>query len=200
MAENIGKVISVSGPAVDVQFEEARMPPIYEAIRVTSEGFDVPQPLDVILEVQQHLGEGRVRCIAMTATEGMVRGMKAIDTGAGITVPVGRATLGRVLNVLGQPVDELGPVNADVHMPIHRQAPKFDEQATSEEMFETGVKVIDLIQPFLKGGKIGLFGGAGVGKTVIIQELINNVAMKHGGFSVFAGVGERTREGNDLWH
>ena len=200
MAENIGKVISVSGPAVDVQFEEAKMPPIYQAIRVTSDGFDVPQPIDVILEVQQHLGEGRVRCIAMTATEGMVRGMKAIDTGAGITVPVGRETLGRVLNVLGQPVDEMGPVNAKVHMPIHRQAPKFDEQATSEEMFETGVKVIDLIQPFLKGGKIGLFGGAGVGKTVVIQELINNVAMKHGGFSVFAGVGERTREGNDLWH
>src|SRR6201987_1612803 len=197
--ENIGKVISVSGPAVDVQFDEAKMPPIYQAIRVTSEGFDVPQPLDVILEVQQHLGEGRVRCIAMTATEGMVRGMKATDTGAGITVPVGRATLGRVLNVLGQPVDELGPVNAEVHMPIHRQAPAFDEQSTSEEMFETGVKVIDLIQPFLKGGKIGLFGGAGVGKTVIIQELINNVASKHGGFSVFAGVGERTREGNDLW-
>src|SRR5215469_12493739 len=198
--ENIGKVISVSGPAVDVQFHEAKMPPIYPAIRVTSDGFDTPQPLDVILEVQQHLGEGRVRCIAMTATEGMVRGMKATDTGGGITVPVGRPTLGRVLNVLGQPVDELGPVNADVKMPIHRQAPAFDEQSTSEEMFETGVKVIDLIQPFLKGGKIGLFGGAGVGKTVVIQELINNVAMKHGGFSVFAGVGERTREGNDLWH
>jgi F-type H+-transporting ATPase subunit beta len=198
--ENIGKVISISGPAVDVQFDEARMPPIYQAIRVTSDGFDVPHPMDVILEVQQHLGEGRVRCIAMTATEGMVRGMKATDTGAGIMVPVGRPTLGRVLNVLGEPVDELGPVNAKVHMPIHRQAPAFDEQSTGEEMFETGVKVIDLIQPFLKGGKIGLFGGAGVGKTVIIQELINNVAMKHGGFSVFAGVGERTREGNDLWH
>ena len=142
--ENIGKVISISGPAVDVQFDEARMPPIYQAIRVTSEGFDVPHPLDIILEVEQHLGEGRVRCIAMSATEGMVRGMKATDTGAGITVPVGRATLGRVLNVLGQPVDELGPVNAKVHMPIHRQAPAFDEQSTSEEMFETGVKVIDL--------------------------------------------------------
>jgi F-type H+-transporting ATPase subunit beta len=198
--ENVGKVISVSGPAVDVQFDEAKMPPIYEAIRVTSDGFQVPQPLDVILEVQQHLGEGRVRCIAMTATEGMVRGMKATDTGAGIMVPVGRPTLGRVLNVLGEPVDELGPVNAEVHMPIHRQAPAFDEQSTSEEMFETGIKVVDLILPFLKGGKIGLFGGAGVGKTVVIQELINNVATKHGGFSVFAGVGERTREGNDLWH
>src|SRR6201994_4584332 len=197
--QNIGKVISVSGPAVDVQFEEANMPPIFQAIRITSEGFNVPNPLDVTVEVQQHIGEGRVRCIAMVATEGMVRGMKAIDTGAGITVPVGRETLGRVLNVLGQPVDELGPVNAKVSLPIHRQAPAFDEQSTSEEMFETGIKVIDLIQPFLKGGKIGLFGGAGVGKTVIIQELINNVAQQHGGFSVFAGVGERTREGNDLW-
>src|ERR1700757_1007875 len=200
MAENIGKVISVSGPAVDIQFEESKMPAIYQAVRIVSEGFDVPTPLDVIVEVQQHLGEGRVRCIAMVATEGLVRGMKAIDTGAGIKVPVGRETLGRVLNVLGQPVDELGPVNAKVHLPIHRQAPAFDEQSTSEEMFETGIKVIDLIQPFLKGGKIGLFGGAGVGKTVVIQELINNVATKHGGFSVFAGMGERTREGNDLWH
>ncbi len=199
MAENIGKVISISGPAVDVQFDESHMPPIFQALRIVSDGFVVPQPLDVVVEVQQHLGEGRVRCIAMVATEGMVRGMKAIDTGAGIMVPVGRETLGRVLNVLGEPVDELGPVNAKVHMPIHRQAPRFDEQSTSEEMFETGIKVIDLIQPFLKGGKIGLFGGAGVGKTVVIQELINNVATKHGGFSVFAGVGERTREGNDLW-
>src|SRR6201994_1164994 len=198
--QTIGKVISVSGPAVDIQFEEAHMPPIFQAIRITSEGFDVPNPLDVVVEVQQHLGEGRVRCIAMVATEGMVRGMKAIDTGAGIMVPVGRETLGRVLNVLGQPVDELGPVNAKLPMPIHRSAPAFDEQSTSEEMFETGIKVVDLILPFLKGGKIGLFGGAGVGKTVVIQELINNVATKHGGFSVFAGVGERTREGNDLWH
>jgi F-type H+/Na+-transporting ATPase subunit beta len=199
MAENIGKVIQIAGPAVDVQFDEATMPPIYQALRVTSEGFDVPKPVNVILEVQQHLGEGRVRTVAMEATEGMVRGMKAIDLGNYITVPVGRATLGRVLNVIGEPVDELGPVTSDQHRPIHRLAPSFEEQSTSEEMFETGVKVIDLIQPFLKGGKIGLFGGAGVGKTVIIQELINNVAMKHGGFSVFAGVGERTREGNDLW-
>ncbi|HET9087716.1 MAG TPA: F0F1 ATP synthase subunit beta [Acidobacteriaceae bacterium] len=199
MAENSGQVIKVAGPAVDVQFDEAHMPPIYEALRITSEGFDVPTPLDVIVEVQQHLGEGRVRCIAMEATEGMVRGMKAVDLGGPITVPVGRPTLGRVLNVIGQPVDELGPVNATEHRPIHRQAPSFDEQSTREEMFETGIKVIDLIQPFLKGGKTGLFGGAGVGKTVIIQELINNVASKHGGFSVFAGVGERTREGNDLW-
>jgi F-type H+-transporting ATPase subunit beta len=199
MAENIGKVIKIAGPAVDVQFEEAKMPPIYQALRVTSDGFTVPAPVNVILEVQQHLGEGRVRCVAMQATEGMVRGMNAIDLGGPITVPVGRETLGRVLNVIGEPVDELGPVNAKHHLPIHRPAPAFDEQSTREEMFETGVKVIDLIQPFLKGGKIGLFGGAGVGKTVIIQELINNVALKHGGFSVFAGVGERTREGNDLW-
>ena len=199
MAENIGKVIKISGPAVDVQFEEATMPPIYQALRVVSDGFTVPNPVNVILEVQQHLGEGRVRCVAMQATEGMVRGMNAIDQGGPITVPVGHETLGRVLNVIGEPVDQLGPVNAKVYMPIHRPAPAFDEQSTSEEMFETGVKVIDLIQPFLKGGKIGLFGGAGVGKTVIIQELINNVALKHGGFSVFAGVGERTREGNDLW-
>src|SRR6266571_2650470 len=199
MPENIGHVIQVSGPAVDVQFAEGTLPPIYEAVEVVSDGFDVPTPIKVILEVQQHLGEGRVRCIAMQPTDGMVRGMKAIDTGAVITVPVGRATLGRVLNVLGEPVDELGPISSKEFKPIHRQAPAFDEQSTSEEMFETGIKVIDLIQPFLKGGKIGLFGGAGVGKTVVIMELINNVAKNHGGFSVFAGVGERTREGNDLW-
>ncbi len=165
MAENIGKVIQVSGPAVDVQFEEATMPSIYQALRVTSEGFIVPQPINVILEVEQHIGEGRVRCVAMESTEGMVRGMKCIDTGSQITVPVGVATLGRILNVIGEPVDELGPVNAKERWPIHRAAPSFEEQATGEEMFETGVKVIDLIQPFLKGGKIGLFGGAGVGKN-----------------------------------
>src|SRR5246500_3833012 len=199
MAENIGKVIQIAGPAVDIQFEEKKMPAIYQALRIVSDGFDVPTPVSVIVEVQQHIGEGRVRCVAMEATEGMVRGMKAIDTGGPITVPVGRETLGRVLNVIGSPVDGLGPVKTEKRMPIHREAPAFDEQSTSEEMFETGIKVIDLIQPFLKGGKTGLFGGAGVGKTVIIQELINNVAMQHGGFSVFAGVGERTREGNDLW-
>jgi F-type H+-transporting ATPase subunit beta len=197
--QNIGKVIQISGPAVDIQFEEATMPPIYQALRISSEGFNVPEPINVIVEVQQHLGEGRVRCVAMEATEGMVRGMKAIDTGGPITVPVGKATLGRVINVIGEPVDQLGPVNAKERWPIHRPAPAFDEQSTSEEMFETGIKVIDLIQPFLKGGKIGLFGGAGVGKTVVIMELINNVAKQHGGYSVFAGVGERTREGNDLW-
>ena len=199
MSENAGKVIQVAGPAVDVQFTEANLPPIYEALRVTSEGFDVPQPVSVILEVQQHLGEGRVRCVAMEATEGMVRGMKAIDLGGPIKVPVGKGTLGRVMNVIGEPVDQLGPIAAGQRMPIHRPAPSFEEQSTKAEMFETGVKVIDLIQPFVKGGKIGLFGGAGVGKTVIIQELINNVAKQHGGYSVFGGVGERTREGNDLW-
>ena len=150
-------------------------------------------------EVQQHLGEGRVRTIALQATEGMVRGMKAISLGAPVMVPVGRETLGRVLNVLGQPVDNLGPVNASKFYPIHRQAPSFEDQSTRLEMFETGIKVIDLLEPYLRGGKIGLFGGAGVGKTVIIMELINNIALKHGGVSVFAGVGERTREGNDLW-
>ena len=199
MAENIGHIIQIAGPAVDVQFSSAALPPIYSALRVTSDGFNVPTPIDVILEVEQQLGEGRVRCGAMEPTEGMVRGMKAIDLGGPITVPVGRETLGRVLNVIGNPVDKLGPINAAKRNPIHRQAPAFDEQSTSMEMFETGVKVIDLIQPFLKGGKIGLFGGAGVRKTVVIMELINNVALQHGGFSGFAGVGERTREGNDLW-
>ena len=199
MPENIGKVIQVAGPAVDVQFTEGSQPPIYQALRVVSDGFQVPQPISVILEVQQHLGEGRVRCVAMEATEGMVRGMKAIDLAGPISVPVGKGTLGRVMNVIGEPVDQLGPIAAKKRMPIHRPAPAFDEQSTKAEMFETGVKVIDLIQPFVKGGKIGLFGGAGVGKTVIIQELINNVAKQHGGYSVFAGVGERTREGNDLW-
>jgi F-type H+-transporting ATPase subunit beta len=199
MPENIGHVIQIAGPAVDVQFAENTLPPIYSALRVVGDGFITPFPISVILEVQQQLGEGRVRCVAMEPTDGMVRGMKAIDLGGPITVPVGKATLGRVLNVIGEPVDELGPVRADKRLPIHRAAPSFEEQSTTAEMFETGVKVIDLIQPFLKGGKIGLFGGAGVGKTVIIMELINNVALQHGGFSVFAGVGERTREGNDLW-
>ena len=199
MPENIGHVIQIAGPAVDVQFHETAIPLIYTALRVVSDGFQVPHPVNVILEVQQHLGEGRVRCVAMQPTEGMVRGMKAIDLGGPISVPVGKQTLGRVMNVIGEPVDELGPINSEKRMPIHRAAPSFEEQSTRAEMFETGIKVIDLIQPFLKGGKIGLFGGAGVGKTVVIQELINNVAKQHGGFSVFAGVGERTREGNDLW-
>jgi F-type H+-transporting ATPase subunit beta len=198
--QNVGKVVQIAGPAVDVQFSEGNLPPIYQALRVVSEGFNVPSPIDVVLEVQQHLGESRVRCVAMQATDGMVRGMKAIDLGGPISVPVGKGTLGRVMNVIGEPVDELGPVAATKRLPIHRPAPAFDEQSTKAEMFETGIKVIDLIQPFLKGGKIGLFGGAGVGKTVVIMELINNVAKHHGGYSVFAGVGERTREGNDLYY
>jgi F-type H+-transporting ATPase subunit beta len=197
--QNVGKVIQIAGPAVDVEFTAGSLPPIYQALRVTSEGFKVPVPIDVVLEVQQHLGESRVRTVAMQATDGMVRGMNAVDLGGPISVPVGKETLGRVMNVIGEPVDQLGPVRAAKRLPIHRPAPAFDEQATKAEMFETGVKVIDLIQPFLKGGKIGLFGGAGVGKTVVIMELINNVAKQHGGYSVFAGVGERTREGNDLW-
>jgi F-type H+-transporting ATPase subunit beta len=195
---NEGKVIQIIGPVVDVEFEEATLPPIYQAIRIVSEGFDVPEPIDIIVEIEQHLGEGRARCVAMEPTEGLVRGMKAIDVGHPIEVPVGPATLGRVLNVIGQPVDKLGPVNAEHRYPIHRHAPSFEDQATELEMFVTGIKVIDLLEPFLRGGKIGLFGGAGVGKTVLIQELINNVAMEHGGYSVFGGVGERTREGNDL--
>ena len=155
MAQNTGRVIQVAGPAVDVQFEEGHLPPIYQAVEVVSDGFNVPTPIKVFLEVQQHLGEGRVRCVAMEPTDGMVRGMKAVDQGGPISVPVGRGTLGRVMNVIGEPVDQLGPVEYKERLPIHRPAPAFDEQATTAEMFETGVKVIDLIQPFLKGGKIG---------------------------------------------
>ncbi len=195
----VGRVVQIIGPVLDIQYEAGHLPAIYNAVRITSEGFNIPEPLDVTAEVQQHLGEGRVRAVAMEPTEGMVRGMKAYDTGKPIEVPVGRATLGRVLNVLGKPVDNLGPVKAEKFYPIHRPSPSLEDQSTALEMFETGIKVVDLIQPFLKGGKIGLFGGAGVGKTVLIQELIHNVAMKHGGVSVFAGVGERTREGNDLY-
>ncbi len=193
-----GRVVQIIGPVVDVEFEEKHLPPIYQALRIVSEGFDVPTPIDVIAEVQQHLGEGRVRTVSMVATDGMVRGMKAIDTGGPITMPVGEGTLGRVLNVIGQPVDTLGDVVHTERYPIHRHAPSFEEQSTELQMFETGIKVIDLIQPFVRGGKIGLFGGAGVGKTVIVMELINNIAKARSGYSVFAGVGERTREGNDL--
>ena len=196
---NIGKVSQVIGPAVDVEFEEGKQPAIYQALHITSRGFNVPDPIDVIVEVQQHLGEGRVRCVALQPTEGMVRGMPAEDTGGPVSIPVGKSTLGRVINVIGEPVDKLGPIEAKRRDPIHKPAPALVDQNTNLEMFETGIKVIDLIEPYLKGGKIGLFGGAGVGKTVIIQELINNIATKHGGISVFAGVGERTREGNDLW-
>ena len=194
-----GKVIKVAGPAVDLQFSEGRLPKLLHAVRITSEGFDVPNPIDIICEVQQHLGESRVRTVAMQPTEGLVRGMPAEDLGQAITVPVGPQTLGRVLNVLGEPVDKRGPVETEKRYPIHRQAPSLEDQSTELEMLETGIKVIDLLEPYQKGGKIGLFGGAGVGKTVIIMELIKNIATEHGGVSVFAGVGERTREGNDLW-
>ena len=196
---NVGKVIRVAGPAVDVEFSEGVLPRIFNAVRITSEGFDVETPISIICEVQQHLGEGRVRTVAMQPTEGLVRGMPAEDLGEPISVPVGPQTLGRLMNVLGEPVDGKGPVNTEQRFPIHRQAPSLEDQSTELQMFETGIKVIDLLEPYLRGGKIGLFGGAGVGKTVIIMELINNIALKHGGVSVFSGVGERTREGNDLW-
>ena len=197
--QNVGKVIQIAGPAVDVQFSGGHLPKIYNAVRVSSEGFDVPAPINVTCEVQQYLGEGRVRTIAMQPTDGMVRGMPVQDTGEAISVPVGPQVLGRVLNVLGDPVDKRGLVDTEQRFPIHRAAPSLEDQSTESEILETGIKVIDLIEPYVKGGKIGLFGGAGVGKTVIIMELINNIALQHGGVSVFAGVGERTREGNDLW-
>ncbi len=195
----IGTVVQVIGPVVDLKFEGGALPQIYTAIRVTSEGFDVEEPIEIVVEVEQHIGEDRVRCVSMHPTEGLARGMKAESLGGPIEVPVGEGTLGRVMNVIGEPVDKMGPIKTEKRYPIHRVPPPLEDQSTKLEMFETGIKVIDLIQPFLKGGKIGLFGGAGVGKTVIIQELIHNVALKHGGYSVFAGVGERTREGNDLW-
>ncbi len=194
-----GKVIQVIGPVVDVEFGEDHLPAIYNAIRIRDEGKDTGVALDVIAEVEQHLGENRVRCVSMEPTDGMIRGMSAEDLGQPITVPVGEGTLGRVINVVGKPVDKLGPVETTENWPIHREPPTFAEQSTRIEMFETGIKVIDLLEPYMKGGKTGLFGGAGVGKTVLIMELIHNVAMKHGGYSVFSGVGERTREGNDLW-
>ncbi len=197
--ENIGRVVQIIGPVVDVEFDDGKVPAIYNAVRIQDDGKGGGVPIDVVTEVEQHLGENRVRCVSMLPTDGMVRGMKAIDSGQPILVPVGSGTLGRVMNVIGDPVDEMGPIKATKRNPIHRAAPSFDEQSTELKMFETGIKVIDLIEPYVTGGKIGLFGGAGVGKTVIIQELINNLAKEHGGVSVFAGVGERTREGNDLW-
>ena len=193
--EKFGKVVSVIGPVVDVEFESGHLPAIYNAIEI--EAGDQPA---IIAEVEQHLGENRVRAVAMTMTDGMTRGTKVTDTGAPISVPVGPKTLGRVLNVLGEPVDFPDrPVPTEERWPIHRSAPSLEDQSTELKMFETGIKVIDLLEPYLQGGKIGLFGGAGVGKTVVIMELINNIALKHGGVSVFGGVGERTREGNDLW-
>jgi F-type H+-transporting ATPase subunit beta len=198
--QHSGRVVAVIGPVIDLEFEGGHLPPIYNAVRVVSDGTDGMTKMDVIAEVEQHLGENRVRAVAMEPTDGMQRGMCALDLGVQISVPVGPETLGRVLNVLGRPVDFPDkPVNAKERWPIHRAAPALVDQSTELQMFETGIKVIDLIEPYLKGGKIGLFGGAGVGKTVIIQELIHNIALKHGGVSVFGGVGERTREGNDLW-
>jgi F-type H+-transporting ATPase subunit beta len=195
---NVGRVVQIIGPVVDVEFDQG-VPPIYNAVRIQDEGGEGGVKIDVVVEVEQHLGENRARCVSMLPTDGMVRGMKALDTGGAITVPVGRPTLGRILNVIGEPVDERGPLKAGKRQPIHRAAPSLEEQSSTLEMFETGIKVVDLLEPYLRGGKIGLFGGAGVGKTVLIQELIYNLAKKHGGVSVFAGVGERTREGNDLW-
>src|SRR6187455_202190 len=199
-AQKIGKVVQVIGPVVDVEFAGGGLPAIYNAVRIVSSAGDAGDAIDVIAEVEQHLGENRVRTVAMKPTDGLQRGMEALDLGEPITMPVGPATLGRVLNVLGEPVDYPDkPVNSKERWSIHRSAPTLEQQSTELKMFETGIKVVDLLEPYLLGGKIGLFGGAGVGKTVIIQELIHNIAMKHGGVSVFAGVGERTREGNDLW-
>ena len=195
MAENnIGKITQIIGAVLDIKFQEGNLPEINDAIKVTMNDGKV-----LVVEVAQHLGDDTVRCIAMGPTDGLVRGMKAEATGAPITVPVGESTLGRIFNVLGEPIDEQAAPETDAHLPIHRKAPSFEEQATSQEMLETGIKVVDLLCPYQKGGKIGLFGGAGVGKTVLIQELIHNIATEHGGYSVFTGVGERTREGNDLY-
>jgi F-type H+-transporting ATPase subunit beta len=193
-----GKIIQVIGPAIDIQFENNHLPKIYNAIRIPRINADGKQE-DLICEVQQHLGEDKVRTVAMDTSDGLVRGMDAIDTGAPITVPVGPETMGRLINVIGEGIDGLGEIKTKMRYPIHRPAPEFKNLSTKTEMFETGIKVIDLLEPYSKGGKTGLFGGAGVGKTVVILELINNIAQHHGGTSVFSGVGERTREGNDLW-
>ncbi len=197
MSNEYGKVSQVIGPVVDVAFE-GELPEIYTALKITNPSID-DREWNLLVEVAQHLGEHTVRCIAMDSTEGLVRGQPVLNTGAMISVPVGREVLGRILNVVGEPVDEGGPVETKMRSPIHKPAPPFTEMSTEMQVLETGIKVVDLLAPYLRGGKIGLFGGAGVGKTVLIMELINNVARQHGGFSVFGGVGERTREGNDLW-
>ncbi len=196
---NKGKITQVIGPVIDVEFEAGKLPEIYHALKVTNPSLGEGE-WNLVVEVAQHLGENTVRAIAMDSTDGLVRGQDVLDTGKQILMPVGRGTLGRILNVVGEPVDERGPVQTDKHWEIHRPTPEFVEQSTKVEAFETGIKVVDLLAPYARGGKIGLFGGAGVGKTVLIMELIHNIAKQHGGFSVFAGVGERTREGNDLWH
>jgi F-type H+-transporting ATPase subunit beta len=199
---NQGKIVQVIGPVVDVEFEPGKLPPIYSALEVPGAGStDVfAYSAKLVLEVSQHLGESHVRTVAMAATDGLTRGMPVNDTGQPISIPVGKETLGRIINITGEPVDKMGPIKSTKFYPIHRPAPAFDQQSTKVEMFETGIKVVDLLEPYTRGGKTGLFGGAGVGKTVLIQELINNIAKQHGGISVFAGVGERTREGNDLYH
>ncbi len=207
---NVGKIVQIIGPVVDVSFEDSELPAILTALEVERDGPDISSKEQkrkigdsrssrVVLEVQQHLGESTVRCVAMDSTDGMMRGMNVRNTGQPIAVPVGPGTLGRVLNIIGEPIDEMGPVNATKHYPIHRPAPAFADLDTRSQILETGIKVVDLLEPYSRGGKTGLFGGAGVGKTVLIQELIRNIATEHGGYSVFAGVGERTREGNDLW-
>ncbi len=196
MAENTGRIAQVIGATVDCEFPSESLPDILNAIKITDE----KRNIDLTVEVALHIGDNIVRCVALASTDGLVRGMKALDTGAPISVPVGSVTLGRIFDLLGKPIDEKGPLPSDtLRMPIHHAAPSFEDQVTSVEMFETGVKVIDLLEPYSKGGKVGLFGGAGVGKTVVIQELIHNIATEHGGYSIFSGVGERTREGNDLW-
>ena len=197
-ANNLGKIIQVMGPVVDVEFKDSGLPAIYTALKVTNKLIN-DKDWNLVLEVAQQLGSRRVRCVSMDSTEGLQRGQDALNTGDQITIPVGKEALGRMMNVIGEPIDEAGPIETAERWPIHRPPPSFAEQSTKAEMFETGIKVIDLLAPFSKGGKIGLFGGAGVGKTVLLMELINNVGKEHGGVSVFAGVGERTREGNDLW-
>jgi F-type H+-transporting ATPase subunit beta len=199
MANESGKILQVMGPVVDVEFPPGELPEIFTALRATNSAIDERQG-NLVLEVAQHLGENTVRTIAMDTTEGLVRGQQVQNTGDVIRVPVGPANLGRIMNVIGEPVDERGPIESDMSYPIHRPAPEFVDQSTTVEALETGIKVVDLIEPYPKGGKVGLFGGAGVGKTVVLMELINNIAKEHGGYSVFGGVGERTREGNDLWN
>ncbi|BAZ84099.1 F0F1 ATP synthase subunit beta [Dolichospermum compactum] len=196
---NIGYITQVIGPVVDVKFPGGKLPQIYNALTITGTN-EAGQNISLTVEVQQLLGDNQVRAVAMSTTDGLVRGLEVVDTGSPISVPVGKATLGRIFNVLGEPVDNQGPVNAEASLPIHRDAPKFTDLETKPSVFETGIKVVDLLTPYKRGGKIGLFGGAGVGKTVIMMELINNIATQHGGVSVFAGVGERTREGNDLYN
>ena len=198
MAENVGTIAQVIGPVVDIDFSDGYLPEIFNSVKIRRKNLEGKDE-DLVVEVQQHLGENRVRSVAMDSTDGLVRGMKAVDTGEPISIPVGPETLGRLINIVGEGIDGLGEIKTQKRYTIHRHSPKFKNLTTSQEMFETGIKVIDLLEPYSKGGKTGLFGGAGVGKTVIIMELIHNIAKQHGGLSVFSGVGERTREGNDLW-